>query len=570
MNWRSQDILKRPEWSMHRSLWKSMGYSDYDLERPLIGIANSWNRVVPGHYNLNLVSDYVKQGIFQNGGTPVEFGVMAPCDGIAQGHNGMHYILPSRDLIANDIEMMVQAHRLDAVVLLGSCDKIVPGMLMAAARLDLPALLVAGGPMEGGCTFDDRAADTTSLTEGLGMLKTGAIDEETYRQLEDCATPTCGSCAFLGTANTMCSVAEALGMSLPGSANIPATHAARLRSAQDAGRQIVELVKAGITARDVITPESIENAILLSTAIGGSTNVALHIPAIAYEAGCEITMERFEELCSTTPHIARIFPAAAPNVPDFHQSGGVQAVMKQLQPLLHGDVLTVNGQTIADNAALGQDPDGTIIRPFDDPWSRGGGLAILSGNLAPDTGVTKPAAIAAEMHTFAGEARCFDSEEEANSAILEGLVQPGEVVVIRYEGPKGGPGMREMYIAMKLLYGRGLALTTAVVTDGRFSGTNNGCFVGHVSPEAAEGGPIAIVQNGDTITIDVPNRKLHLHLSDEEIAARLTTWQRPEPKFKRGYLALYAQLAASASHGAIIMGPGDEPLRACRPRRDHD
>lgn len=552
MFWRSKDILKQPEFSMHRALWKSMGYSDFDLSRPLVGIANSWNRVVPGHYNLNLVSDYVKQGVLQAGGTPVEFGVMAPCDGIAQGHAGMHYILPSRDLIANDVEMMVQAHRLDAVVLLCSCDKIVPGMLMAAARLDVPAIIVVGGPMEGGCHFDERAADTTAITEGLGMLKAGKLDEATYYRLEDHAAPTCGSCSFLGTANTMCSVAEAIGMAIPGSATIPATHAARLRAAQASGRRIVALLKAGITARDIITRESIENAIRLSTAIGGSTNVALHFPAIAYEAECDLSMDAFEALCSTTPHIARIFPAAAPNVPDFNSAGGVPAVMKQLLPLLHGDALTVTGHSMAENVADAPDPDGQVIRPLATPWSESGGLAILKGNLAPATGVTKPAAIHPSMQTFTGSARCFDSEEAANEAILQGLVQPGEVVVIRYEGPKGGPGMREMYTAMKLLYGRGLALKTAVVTDGRFSGTNNGCFVGHVSPEAAEGGPLAIVRDGDTITIDVPNRRLHLDVSDEEIAARLEDWRPPEPKFKRGYLALYSQLATSASHGAVI------------------
>jgi dihydroxy-acid dehydratase len=552
MFWRSKDILKQPEFSMHRALWKSMGYSDFDLSRPLVGIANSWNRVVPGHYNLNLVSDYVKQGVLQAGGTPVEFGIMAPCDGIAQGHAGMHYILPSRDLIANDVEMMVQAHRLDAVVLLCSCDKIVPGMLMAAARLDVPAIIVVGGPMEGGCEFDERAADTTAITEGLGMLKAGKLDEATYYRLEDNAAPTCGSCSFLGTANTMCSVAEAMGMSLPGSATIPATHAARLRAAQASGRQIVALLKAGITARDIITRESIENAIRLSTAIGGSTNVALHFPAIAYEAECDLSMDAFEALCSTTPHIARIFPAAAPNVPDFNSAGGVPAVMKQLLPLIHGDALTVTGHSMAENVADAPDPDGQVIRPLATPWSESGGLAILKGNLAPATGVTKPAAIHPSMQTFTGSARCFDSEEAANEAILQGLVQPGEVVVIRYEGPKGGPGMREMYTAMKLLYGRGLALKTAVVTDGRFSGTNNGCFVGHVSPEAAEGGPLAIVRDGDIITIDVPNRRLHLDVSDEEIAARLEDWQPPEPKFKRGYLALYSQLATSASRGAVI------------------
>jgi dihydroxy-acid dehydratase len=508
---------------------------------------------VPGHYNLNLVSEYVKQGIFQAGGTPVEFGVIAACDGIAQGHDGMHYILPTRDAIANDVELMVQAHRLDGVVLLGSCDKIVPGMLMAAARLDLPAIVVVGGPMEGGCEFDGRAADGTSLTEALGMLQAGEIDEETFRRLEDCATPTCGSCAFLGTANSMCCAAEAMGMSLPGSATIPATYATRLRAAQASGRQIVELVNKGITARQIISQQGIENAIRVSAAIGGSTNVALHIPAIAYEACCaDVTMDLFEELCRSTPHIARIYPAAAPNVPDFHSAGGVPAVMKEMLPLLHGDALTVSGKTVAESVASVELPDRAIIKTMADPWSEGGGLAVLKGNLAPNTAVTKPAAIKPTMHTFTGTARCFDSEEGANHAISVGEIVEGDVIVIRYEGPKGGPGMREMFTAMKMLYGRGLALKTAVVTDGRFSGTNNGLFVGHISPEAAEGGPIAVVQDGDTITIDIPNRSLHLHVSDQEIEARLAEWVRPEPKIKSGYLALYARLAESADKGAII------------------
>jgi dihydroxy-acid dehydratase len=549
---RSAEVLRYPEWAMQRALYKSMGYTDYDLDRPLIGIANAWNRLVPGHCNLDLVAEHVRQGILQAGGTPVEFGLIAACDGIAQGHVGMHYILPTRDLIAHDIEMMVEAHRLDAIVLLGSCDKIVPGMLMAAARLDIPAILVTGGPMEGGCEFDGRASDTTSITEGFAMWKAGLIDEATYRELEDCVAPTYGSCSFLGTANTMCCVAEAMGMCLPGSATIPAAHAARLRAAQASGRQIVELLRRGITARAIINAHSLENAIRVGAAIGGSTNLALHIPAIGYEADCEINMERFEELCRTTPYLARMNPAAAPNVPDFHRAGGVPAVMKELLPLLHGEALTVTGQSVAENVTHARPGDRRIIRTLADPWSPGGGLAVLRGNLAPRTAITKPAAIAPQMLTFTGTARCFDSEEEANRAIVSGAVQAGDVVVIRYEGPKGGPGMREMYTAMKLLYGRGLALQTAVVTDGRFSGTNNGCFVGHVSPEAAEGGPIAVVRDGDKITIDIPNRSLHLHVPDAELSARLEAWKRPEPKFKRGYLALYARLAESADRGAII------------------
>ena len=552
MFWRSKDILQWPEGSMIRGLYKSMGYSDYDLARPMIGIANSWNRAVPGHYNLNLVSDYVKQGIRQAGGTPVEFGVIAACDGIAQGHDGMHYILPTRDLIANDVEMMVEAHRLDGVVLLGSCDKIVPGMLMSAARLDIPAILVAGGPMEGGCAFDNRAADITSLTEGLGMLRTGKIDEETYRRLENGAGPTCGSCSFLGTANTMCCLTEALGLSLPGGATIPATRAYRLRAAQESGRQIMHLIQRGITARQIINQKGIENAIRVNAAIGGSTNAILHMLAIAYEADVELTVDTFEELSRTTPHIAKMNPAAAPNVPDFHQAGGVPAVMKEILPLLHASAMTVSGKSVAENVGKAENRDRGIIKTMNDPWSQGGGLAVLRGNLAPKSAVTKPAAIKSEMHKFTGKARCFNTEEAAIQAILDDKIVEGEVMVIRYEGPKGGPGMREMYSAMKLLYGRGLALKTALITDGRFSGTNNGCFVGHISPEAAEGGPLAAVQDGDLVTIDIPGRNLHLHLSDEGIKNRLAGWKRPEPKFKKGYLALYSRLAESADLGAII------------------
>ena len=552
MYWRSKDILERPEWSKSRALYKSMGYSDYDLDRPLIGVANSWNLLVPGHANLRQVSEYVKEGIRQAGGTPVEFGVIAACDGIANGHDGMHCILPTRELIANDVEMMIQAHRLDGVVLLGSCDKIVPGMLMAAARLDVPAIMVVGGPMLGGCDFDGRASDVTSILEALGMLKAGKIDEATYNKLEDCAAPGFGSCSFLGTANTMCCVAEALGLCLPGTATIPAAYADRLRAAKESGRQIIRLVEQGITALQIINRRAIENAIRVVMAIGGSTNTALHLPAIAYEANCDISIDLFEELSRTTPHIAKMNPAAPSNVPDFHHAGGIPAVMKEILPLLNDDALTVTGKTVAENIAHAEVKDRNIIRTMKNPWAGEGGLTVLRGNLAPNTGITKPAAIAPEMHKFTGQAHCFNCEEEADHAILDGQIREGEVIVIRYEGPKGGPGMREMAKAMKLLYGRGLALSTALVTDGRFSGTNNGCFVGHISPEAAEGGPIAIVQDGDLISIDIANRSLHLHVSEEEIRTRLGRWQKPEPKFRKGYLALYARLAESADKGAII------------------
>ncbi len=552
MNLRSQKILQRPRWSKVRALFKSMGYSDYDLERPLIGIANSWNRLVSGHYNLKRVAEYVSQGILQAGGTPVEFGVMAACDGIASGHEGMRYILPSRELVAASIETMVQAHRLDGVVLLGSCDKIVPGMLMAAARLDVPAILVTGGPAEGGCEFDSRSADTTSIAEGLGMLKAGRIDETTYNQLEDRVMPTCGSCSFLGTANSMGCVAEAMGMCLPGTATIPAIHADRLRAAQLSGRRILDLVRENISARQIINHMGIENAIRITAAIGGSTNVVLHLAAIGYEADDRVSMNRFDELCRTTPLIAKINPAAAPNVPDFHRAGGVPAVMREILPLLNGKALTVSGSSVAENLLKVPIGDPAVIRSRNHPWDKQGGLAVLRGNLAPDTAITRPAAIHPEMYTFTGQARCFDTEETANQAIMNGEIRPGNVVVIRYEGPKGGPGMREMATAMKLLYGRGLAVKTAIVTDGRFSGTNNGCFVGHISPEAAEGGPIAVVCDGDIITIDISGRTINLEIGADELQARLSRWKRPPRKVTNGYLGLYAKLAASAAEGAIL------------------
>jgi dihydroxy-acid dehydratase len=425
-------------------------------------------------------------------------------------------------------------------------------MLMAAARLDVPAIHVVGGPAAGGCEFDGRAADITSVAEGLGMLKAGRIDEDTYNQLEDQVMPTCGSCSFMGTANSMACAAEAMGMSLPGTANIPATHADRLRAAQLSGRRIVDLIDKGISSRRIISRMGLENAIRLTAAIGGSTNMALHLPAIGYEAGVPISMALFDELCRTTPHIAKMNPAAAPNVADFHQAGGVKAVMQEILPLLHGEAMTVSGKSVAENLANTPQGNPAIIRTYQDPWSSQGGLAVLRGNLAPDSAVTKPAAIAPEMQVFTGQARCFDSEEDANQAIIDGNIIAGDVVVIRYEGPKGGPGMREMATAMKLLYGRGLALKTAVVTDGRFSGTNNGCFAGHISPEAAEGGPIAAVHDGDTITIDLPNRSIRLEVNDEELTARLARWRRPADRITGGYLGIYSRLASSAAEGAVL------------------
>lgn len=552
MSYRSKDILTGPRWAKVRALMKSMGHSDYDLEHPLIGVANAYSNIVPGHFNLRQVAESVKQGIFQAGGTPIEFGVIGGCDGVANAHLGMRYILPSRDVIANSVEVMASTHRLDAVVLLGSCDKIVPGLLMAAARLDLPAILVNGGPSLGGCLFDGRSSDITSLSEGLGMLTTGKLDEAEFARLENSVMPTCGSCSFMGTANSMSCVAEGLGLSLPGSATIPAVYAARLRSAQEAGRRIVAMVHEGLNARQIINQAGLENAVRLGLSMGGSTNLVLHLLAIAYEAEVPLGVEIFDELSKTTPHVAKIYPAAPANVPDFHAAGGVPALMYEILPLLNGDNRTVSGRTVAENVAHAAKSGEEIIRSLAAPWSTQGGLAVLRGNLAPDSAVTKPAAIDPAMHRFSGTARVFDSEGAANQAILERKVLPGEVVVIRYEGPKGGPGMPEMALAMKMLYGQGLAKKTALVTDGRFSGTNNGCFVGHVSPEAAEGGPLAAVRDGDRITVDIPGRRLDLKISQAALSERLAAWRPPAPKIEKGYLALYARLAASAAQGGII------------------
>jgi len=557
MKCRSSDILSKPDWSFNRSVFKSVGYSDDDLSRPVIGIANSWNELVPGHANLRQLAEHVRKGIHRAGGAVAEFGVIGACDGTAQGHAGMHYILPSRDLIANDIEVMVQAHRLDGIVLLGSCDKIVPGMLMAAARLKIPAIFLPGGPMLGGIEFDGRQSDLTTMSEALGMLKTKKIDETAYDHMEELCGPSCGSCAFYGTANTMCCLAEAMGMSVPGGALIPAVYADRLRAAEDTGKAIVGLVSRQITADQIITYESLENAIRVLMATGGSTNGVLHLSAIAAELDipAQQMMDAYSRLSESTPQIAKVNPASKYNMEDFYKAGGIPKVMQEITPLLHTDCMTVTGKVIKENL---QDykfkyPFNTnVIRSLAEPFSSFKGLAILRGNLAPDTAVTKPAAIDPQMHTFTGNAKVFNSEELAEEAILGGEIKAGDVVVIRYEGPKGGPGMREMYKAMKYMYGMGLAKNTALITDGRFSGTNNGCFVGHISPEAAEGGPLAIVENGDKITIDIPNGNLQIHLSDKDISDRLTTWQRPKPKFTKGYLAIYSKLASSADKGAVI------------------
>ena len=558
MEFRSKAILGKEDSAFARSLFRAMGYTNSELleGKPLIGIANTWNTLVPGHFGLDKVAEYVKNGIYAGGGTPVQFGTIAACDGVAQGHEGMHYILPSREIICNSVEIMAQAHRLDGLVLLASCDKIVPAMLMAAARLDIPCIICVGGPMLGGIEFDGRKSDLTSISEALGMVKTGKITECEYAALENTACPGCGSCSFLGTANTMCCLTEALGMSLPGSALIPASYAARLRSSFESGRTIVELCKKGISARKILTKEAIRNAVKVTMAICGSTNAVLHLPAIANEAELDINvLEEFEKLSKITPQIAKVNPAAKPDMEAFFRAGGIPRVMQNLGGLLDTSVMTVTGKTLRENlgAYVYEYPeDSSIIKTVEAPFSRTGGVAVLHGNLCPNTAVSKPGAIAPAMHRFVGKAKCYNSEEDAEEAILSGKIAAGDVVVIRYEGPKGGPGMREMFKAMKYIYGVGLAEKTALITDGRFSGTNNGCFVGHISPEAAEGGPLAIVQDGDEILIDVDEGRLELHVSDEEIAERYKTLKMPEKRIPNGYLRLYAKTATSADRGAVM------------------
>ena len=553
---RSDNVTKGVERAPNRSLFYALGYTKEELERPLIGVVCSYNEIVPGHMNLDKIAEAVKAGIRAAGGTPIEFGVIGGCDGMGQGHDGMHYILPSRELIANSIESMAQINLFDGLVLLGSCDKIVPGMLMAAARLNIPCIFLPGGPMEGGVVFDGRQADQTSSTEAYGMLSAGKITEAEYVALEDTACPGCGSCSYLGTANTMCALAEAMGMTLPDGGLAPATSAARMMKAEETGVKIMELVEKNITSRKIITNGSIRNAIKACLAMSGSTNAVMHLTAIAHEAELDIkVLDEFDSLSRTTPQIAKMNPSCKYNVIDFYHDGGVPRLMERMQSILETGEMTVTGHTVAENIATHKYPypaTGLVVRTMEDPFGFSGGVAVLRGNLAPDTGITKPGAFDKSLHHFEGEAICFDSEEEAEEAILSGKVHEGHVVVIRYEGPKGGPGMREMFKAMKYLYGRGLALSTALITDGRFSGTNNGCFVGHISPEAAEGGPIAIVHDGDKIVIDVESRSLELKVPQEEIEARLKAWKRPEPKFKKGWLGLYCKIAASGSEGAIL------------------
>ena len=553
MFWRSRKIYKSPQLGPHaRALLKSMGYTDEDLDKPFIGIANSWNTVCPGHLNLRELAEHVKDGIRAAGGTPFEFGTIGVCDGITQGHEGTHYVLPSRDIIAASIEIMVQAHCFDGLVLLGSCDKIVPGMLMAAARINIPAILVNGGPMPMG-EYQGKKIAAYMLLENSAAVRAGKITDADSLKMEDAACPACGSCAMLGTANTMGCLAEALGMSLPGAATIPSQSAARRHIAQMSGKQIMHLLKHDIKARDIMTQKSMENGIRLILAIGGSTNATLHVPAIAHEAGVgDITLETFETLSRNTPQLVALLPATPYDLGDYHEAGGVQSTLKQLSELLHMDPMTVAGRTVAENIEKVEYTRAEVIHPLTDPVRSQSGLAVLKGNLCPQGGVAKPGAIPKAMWRFEGPARVFDSHDETVNAVNDNLIHPGDVVVIRYEGPKGGPGMGEMFVASQMLHGAGLGETVAVITDGRFSGAGRGLFICHVSPEAMEGGLLGLVEDNDRISIDIEKRRVHLHIDEPERVERQHRWRPPEPKITTGYLSLYSKLASSAAEGAVL------------------
>ena len=543
----------------HAHILSSLGYGDDDFSRPIIGIANAFSEIVPGHANLRQIAEAVKKGIYRAGGNAVEFGVIGCCDGITVGHEGMHYVLPSREVIADSVEIMCKAHKLDGLVMLCSCDKIIPGMLMGCIRANIPAILVPGGPMLGGPAFGRKAkADGTAITEAIGMYQAGKIQWQDVVNLSQVCSPTCGSCSFYGTANTMSCAAEAMGMVLPDGGCIPAVYAERIRCAVESGIRVMELVRKNIRPRDIITFHSLQNAVSFLLASGGSTNAVLHLSAIAYELGInpEDIIAEFDLQSARIPCIARMNPSSVTyDMEDFYKSGGVPRVMEFLKDYLHLEAITCTGKTLGENIQshiyLYSTYNEEVIRPVERPFSTLSGLAIMRGNLAPDTGVAKPSAIAEEVRRFTGKAICFDSEEECHKALEELRIKPGHVVVIRYEGPKGGPGMREMYKPLKLMNGQGLALSTALITDGRFSGTNNGCFVGHISPEAAEGGPIALVRDGDEISIDTYTKEITLHVSDEELQKRREEWSY-QPKELTGYLARYAAMASSANKGGVL------------------
>jgi len=551
---RSQLMKSGLEKYPHRSLLKAMGLTDVEIDRPLIGIANSYNELIPGHIHLDKITQAAAAGVRLAGGTPLQFGVIGVCDGLAMHHQGMKYSLASRELICDSIEIMAMAHPFDGLVLVTNCDKIIPGMLMAALRLDIPAVVISGGPMLAG-HYQGREVDLISVFEGVGAVKAGRLTEAELAALADCACPGCGSCAGMFTANSMNCLSEALGLALPGNGTIPAVHAARYRLAKMAGIKLMEMWEKGITPRQIATLAAFQNAIAVDMALGCSTNTVLHVPAIAHEAGIDLPLSLFNEVSERTPHLAHLSPSGPHHLEDLDRAGGVPAVMKELLDagLLSGAPLTSTGFTVAENLAQVKVLDNTVIRPVDRPYHREGGIAILKGNLAPDGAVVKQSGVAPEMLVNEGTARVFDSEEAATEAILGGKIKGGDIVVIRYEGPRGGPGMREMLTPTSAIAGMGLDKDVALLTDGRFSGGTRGAAIGHISPEAAEGGPIALVRDGDRIKIDIPAKTLTLLVDEAELNRRQASWQPPEPKIKHGYLARYSRMVSSGSKGAVCL-----------------
>ena len=548
---RSDVVKKGATRCAHRSLFHAMGYGPEDLQKPLIGICNSFNEVIPGHIHLREIAAAAKLGVAAAGGTPLEFPAIGVCDGIAMGHTGMKYSLASRELIADSIESVAMASGFDGLVLIPNCDKVVPGMLMAAARLNIPAIVVSGGPMLAG-RFHGQDVSVSQSFEAAGKFAAGLIDESVMEELEEQACPSCGSCAGLFTANTMNSLTEVLGMGLPGNGTIPAAYTgARRLLAKRAGAVIMELIKNDVKPRDIMTREAFENAITVDMGVGGSSNTVLHLTAIAHEAGIELPAPLFDEISRRTPYLTKLSPAGKHHMQDLNDAGGLPAVMKELsrKGLIHLDALTVTG-TVAERIKNAKIVRPDVIRTVDDPYRKQGGLAILQGNLAPDYAVVKASAVAEDMLVYKGTAKCFSSEETGVNAIMAGKIHDGDVVVIRYEGPKGGPGMQEMLNPTAVITGMGLKV--ALITDGRFSGASQGACIGHISPEAMAGGPIALIEDGDIIAIDIPNRSLRLEVSDDELARRKAAWKKPEPKIKTGYLARYAKLTTSASTGAVL------------------
>ena len=537
-----------------RSLLYALGYTDEEIRKPLIGVVSSYNEIVPGHMNLDKITEAVKAGIRAAGGTPIMFPAIAVCDGIAMGHVGMKYSLVTRDLIADSTEAMAIAHQFDGLVMVPNCDKNVPGLLMAAARLNIPTIFCSGGPMLAGHLNDGRRTCLSHMFEAVGAYKAGTLDEEGVRNYEENACPSCGSCSGMYTANSMNCLCEALGMALPGNGTIPAPLSARIRLAKHAGMQIMQLVEKNIRPRDIMTPAAFNNAETVDMALGCSTNTMLHLPAIAHEAGVTIDLDHANAISANTPNLCHLAPAGDTFMEDLDRAGGVSAVMKELtkKDLLDTSVLTVTGKTMAENLENVVNRDHNIIRPIENPYSQNGGIAVLKGNLAKDGCVVKQSAVAPEMMKHEGPARVFDSEEEAISAIYARKIVPGDVVVIRYEGPKGGPGMREMLNPTSAICGMGLGESVALLTDGRFSGATRGASIGHISPEAAAGGLIALVEEGDLIAIDIPNCSIELKVDDAVLAERRAKWVCPEPKVKTGYLARYAKLVSSADKGAIL------------------